>query len=374
MKLCLWGTTAPPAEGMSYAQSYQAQIDEMILAEQCGFDHYWLFEHHLSPNSPMPSPNLMIAAAARLTKRIRFGTAMNILPYHHPLALAEEIAMLDILTEGRIDFGIGRGIKPLEFRAFGLDQGQSREMYLESYEAIRRIWADDDFFFDGKYFKVRKETALSPPLVQKPHPPIYTTAQSPESLRWAAEHDFPFGQIDATVEDSRRDQQLYRQVQIESGYPPVPRLYLTRETYVAASKRRAAEIRDEVRKYLIDHWQVFGRYTQFSEQGQMPGSYDAFQKRAPLLYAMSYEEIIEQGLAFVGTPDMVAQNITDQANELNLAMFVFHMRFGGMPFEMAADSIRLFSEEIIPQLRKHNLIDDGIREQSDRPMISLSEA
>jgi alkanesulfonate monooxygenase SsuD/methylene tetrahydromethanopterin reductase-like flavin-dependent oxidoreductase (luciferase family) len=350
---------------MSYTESYYAQIDEMVLAERCGFDHYWLFEHHISPHSPMPSPNLMIAAAAHLTKRIRFGTAMNILPYRHPLWLAEEIAMLDVLTEGRIDFGIGRGIKPLEFRAFGLDQTESREMYLESYDLIRRIWADESFSFQGKYFNILKETALSPPLVQKPHPPVYTTAQSPESLRWAAEHDYPFGQIDATVDDSKRDQAIYRQIQIENGYKPVPRLYITRETYVASSSKGAAEVRDRVRKYLIDHWQVFGRYTQFSQEGQMPSSYDAFRKRAPQLYAMSYEEIIEQGLAFVGTPDVVAQNIIDQAGQLDLAMFVFHMRFGGMPFAMAADSIQLFSKEVMPQLRKHDLLRDAQEPHGD---------
>jgi alkanesulfonate monooxygenase SsuD/methylene tetrahydromethanopterin reductase-like flavin-dependent oxidoreductase (luciferase family) len=127
---------------------------------------------------------------------------VNILPFRHPLLVAEEAAMLDNLTGGRLDMGLGRGLRPPEFEAFGVDQQQSREMFLESFDIIRRVWADENFVHRGKYWTVRKEAPLSPPLVQHPHPPFLVSAQSEESLRWAAQHDIPFAQIDATV--SRR--------------------------------------------------------------------------------------------------------------------------------------------------------------------------
>jgi alkanesulfonate monooxygenase SsuD/methylene tetrahydromethanopterin reductase-like flavin-dependent oxidoreductase (luciferase family) len=160
---------------------------------------------------------------------------VNILPFRHPLLVAEEAAMLDNLTNGRFDMGLGRGLHPPEFEAFGVDQQQSREMFLESFDLIRRIWADETFVHRGKYWTMRKDTPLSPPLVQRPHPPFLVSAQSEESLRWAAQHDIPFAQIDQLADQARRDQALYRDVQVASGHAASPRLYLMREIFVAAT-------------------------------------------------------------------------------------------------------------------------------------------
>jgi alkanesulfonate monooxygenase SsuD/methylene tetrahydromethanopterin reductase-like flavin-dependent oxidoreductase (luciferase family) len=261
------------------------------------------------------------------------------------------MAMLDVLTAGRIDCGIGRGLKPYEFRAFGQDQERSREVFLECLDVIRKVWSDRPFSHSGKYFTVEKKTPLSPPLVQKPHPPLYVSAQSPESVRWAAENDIPFGQIDALIEESSRDQETYRGIQIASGHAPAPRLFLTREVYVADSDRTA---RDEIKPYLINNWQLWGRYTQFARAGEMPDSYDTWRKRAPLLHAMSYDEIIDRGLAFVGTPETVIRNILDHQRQLDIAMLVIGFRFGGMPFDMASRSMRLFAREAMPELRRRD--------------------
>src|SRR5215470_5345904 len=232
MRFAIWSPTNPRA-GVSHVELYRQQIREVEIAEELGFEHVWFYEHHVSPSGPSPSPNLLIAAAAPSTSRIRLGTMVNILPYRNPLLVAEEAAMLDVLTNGRLDMGIGRGLKPIEFDAFCVSQAESREMFLESLAIIKKVWAGENFEFSGRYFKVNKQTPLSPPLVQKPHPPLLISAQSEESLRFAAEHDMPFGQIDALVEDCERDQKLYRGIQIASGHPPSDRLFITREVYVA---------------------------------------------------------------------------------------------------------------------------------------------
>src|SRR6202035_5053683 len=112
-------------------------------------------------------------------------------------------------------------------------------MFLESFEIIRRVWADEKFVHRGKYWTVQKDAPLSPPLVQRPHPPFLVSAQSEESLRWAAQHDIPFAQIDSMIDQAKRDQALYREVQTAYGHAPVPRLYLMREIYVADSDARA---------------------------------------------------------------------------------------------------------------------------------------
>jgi alkanesulfonate monooxygenase SsuD/methylene tetrahydromethanopterin reductase-like flavin-dependent oxidoreductase (luciferase family) len=349
MKLALWGTTNLPPEGLDHVQSYHRQIDEIALADELGFEHYWLYEHHITPGSPMPSPNLMIAAAARETQRIRLGTLVNVLPYRHPLMLAEELAMLDVLTNGRVDCGIGRGIKPLEFRAFGQDQELSREAFLECLEVMKLVWSDQPFTHKGKYYTCEKQTPLSPPLVQKPHPPLYVSAQSPQSIRWAASQDMPFGQIDALVDEAKRDLELYRAVQAEHGFAPAPRLFLNREIHVAETDAEAIRA---AKPYLIRQWEMWNRYTQFALAGEMPDSYDLWRKHAPRLYALTFEEIAELGLTLIGSPETVLRRILDQEAELDLAMMAFGFRFGGMQFEMAERSMRLFAAAVMPELRR----------------------
>ena len=104
MRFGLWSMTSPPP-GISDVDLYEQQLQEAELADQLGYDHIWFFEHHCSPTSPVPSPNLLIAAAAQRTKKIRLGAMVNILPYRNPVVLAEELAMLDVLSRGRLDIG-----------------------------------------------------------------------------------------------------------------------------------------------------------------------------------------------------------------------------------------------------------------------------
>ena len=272
MRFAIWSPTNP-RDGVTHVELFRQQIHEIEIAEELGFDHIWLYEHHVSPSGPMPSPNLLIAAAAPSTSRIRLGTMVNILPYRNPLLVAEEAAMLDVLTNGRLDMGIGRGLKPIEFDAFCVPQAHSREMFLESIEIIRRVWADENFEFHGKYFQVNKQTPLSPPLVQKPHPPFLISAQSEESLRFAAENDMPFAQIDALIEDCERDQRFYRDIQVRAATRRRAALFITREIYVAETD---AQAREEANPYLLQYWDLWGRYTQFTRDGRMPDDYGSW--------------------------------------------------------------------------------------------------
>ena len=149
MKLAIWSTTTPRPNS-THAEMFRRQLEEVELAERIGIDQIWFFEHHLNPTGPVPSPNLLIAAAARTTSRIRFASMVNILPFRHPLLVAEEAAMLDNLTEGRFDMGLGRGLRPPEFAAFGVDQQQSREMFVELFDIIRRVFSDEMFEHRGR--------------------------------------------------------------------------------------------------------------------------------------------------------------------------------------------------------------------------------
>jgi alkanesulfonate monooxygenase SsuD/methylene tetrahydromethanopterin reductase-like flavin-dependent oxidoreductase (luciferase family) len=344
MRYGIWSPTNP-CDGVNHVDLYEQQLLEVELAEKLGFDHFWFYEHHVTVSGPIPSPNLMIAAAAMRTKRIRLGNMVNILPYRNPLIVAEEAAMLDTLTNGRLDMGIGRGLKPIEFDAFCVSQAHSREMFHESLAIIRKVWADETFDFHGKYFNVSKKTPLSPPLVQQPHPPFYVSAQSEESIRWAAEHDIPFGQIDALVEDCRRDQAIYKEVQRAAGHAPAPRLFLTREIFVGETDEKA---RAKALPYLLKYWELWGRYSQFTTDGRMPDDYDSWRKRAPLLAAMSFEQLIESGLVMIGSPETVARQIIRHQQELDIAVLACVFKFGRMPFKDVTESMKMFADHVIP--------------------------
>lgn len=346
MRYGIWSPTNM-REGVSAVELYRQQIREIEHADELGFDHLWLYEHHVSPHGPMPSPNLMIAAAAKSTQRIRLGAMVNILPYRNPLLVAEEAAMLDVLLDGRLDMGIGRGLRPAEFDAFCMEQHESRVMFMESFEVIRRIWTETNFVHHGKYYHVDMSEPLGPPPVQKPHPPFLVSAQSEESLRFAAENDFPFAQIDALIEDCERDQKFYREIQTAHGHKPRNRLIITREIYVADTLEQA---RQEAMPYLLQYWKLWERYTQFTGEGLMPDNYDFWRKRAPMLHAMDFEELNRRGMVMLGTPDMVAERIAEHMSRLNLYALACVFKFGGMPQDMTLRSMERFAREVMPRV------------------------
>ena len=360
MKLAIWSTTTP-RENSTHADMFRRQLEEVELAESIGIDQIWFFEHHLIPTAPVPSPNLLIAAAARTTHRIRFASMVNILPFRHPLLVAEEAAMLDNLTNGRFDMGLGRGLRPPEFAAFGIDQQQSREMFLESFDIIRRVWADETFAHRGKYWTVDKNGLLSPPLVQRPHPPFLVSAQSEESLRWAARHDIPFAQIDSTAAQARRDQALYRDVQAAHGHAPVPRLYLMREIYVADSDAHA---RTEAHPYLLQYWDLWNRYTQFTRGGKLPDSYDFWRRQAPMLHAMGFDEIVAQDMVILGSAETVANTILRLADQLDMMGLTLIFKLGAMPYDMVERSMNIFGADVMPRIS--HVLDGG-----DRPRAAF---
>jgi alkanesulfonate monooxygenase SsuD/methylene tetrahydromethanopterin reductase-like flavin-dependent oxidoreductase (luciferase family) len=346
VRLAIWSTTTP-REHSTHQELFRRQLEEAELAERIGIDQMWFLEHHLQP-SATPSPNLMITAASQRTRHIRFANMVNILPFRNPLLVAEEAAMLDNLTGGRLDLGLGRGLRPPEFEAFGVDQAQSREMFVESFDLIRRIWADENFVHHGKYWTVVKNGPLSPPLVQHPHPPFLVSAQSEESLRWAARHDIPFAQIDSMVDQARHDQALYREVQTAHGHMPAPRLYLMREIYVADSDAHA---RAEAYPYLLQYWELWNRYTQFTRGGKLPDSYDFWRRQPPMLHRMSFDEIVANDMVVLGSAETVANAILRLASQLDLMGLAMIFKLGAMPYDMVERSMTVFGEQVMPRIR-----------------------
>ena len=161
-------------------------IDQCVLADEVGFDYVWFVEHHfLTTFSTSPCPEVIFGALSRLTKRIRLGFGVVILPYHHPVRVAERVAMVDHLSHGRVDFGTGRSAA-FEQTGMGIDPRHTRDMWEESLSMIPKIWESETFEWDGKFWQVPPRQVLPKPY-QKPHPPIWVAALQPSTYELAAE-------------------------------------------------------------------------------------------------------------------------------------------------------------------------------------------
>lgn len=163
---------------------YQDTLDLLSYAEQLGFDSAWVGEEHFYSFGVCPSPQLFLAALARETTRLRLGTAISLLPFEHPLRKAEDFAVLDILSGGRLDFGVGRGIIPKHFEGFGVSPRESHARYEEALEIIRLAWTQEHFSYEGQFWRI-PPLSLSPKPLQKPHPPIYRGTISLEAFELA---------------------------------------------------------------------------------------------------------------------------------------------------------------------------------------------
>ena len=178
-------------EGMSHAEVYRRNLEIIELLEELGFDGVWGSEHHFRDYGLLPSITQMLAYVAGRTEKLRLGTGIIVLPLHNPLHVAEEIAQLDVLSGGRVDFGIGRGYQSVEFDGHDLSLSEARERFNESLDIILNVWNNERVpAFQGEFYS-HGELSLMPKHIQQPHPPVYVAAVSPETVEMYAARGIP---------------------------------------------------------------------------------------------------------------------------------------------------------------------------------------
>jgi alkanesulfonate monooxygenase SsuD/methylene tetrahydromethanopterin reductase-like flavin-dependent oxidoreductase (luciferase family) len=172
----------PPGSGLTDTAVYSGILEQAVLVEQWGFDHIWLTEHHFVDDGYLPSPMVAAAAIAARTRRIRISTDILILPFHHPLRLAEDWAVLDVLSGGRMELGVGMGYAAHEFRGFGIDRTQRRSRTLEGVEVLRRAWSGERFTHRGTHWTF-EDVQVWPRPVQPGGPPLWMAAMTAAGAR-----------------------------------------------------------------------------------------------------------------------------------------------------------------------------------------------
>ncbi len=328
---------------------YRDTLDLMILAEKLGFDSVWVGEEHFYSFGICPSPQLFLTALARETTRLRLGTAISLLPFENPLRKAEDFAMLDILSGGRLNFGVGRGIIPKHFEGFRVAPQESRARYEESLAIIRGAWTQDPFAYEGQFWQV-PSLSLSPKPLQKPHPPIYRGTLSLESFEGAAvagDNAFVVPWLSGPHAEVRARVERYRTLLKEYGHPQTRTtciffLFIDRDHQVA----------------MRDGAESTRAYTQHITSFVPPAALRQFREEDPLKVfldlIMSLPEHLEERTV-VGTPAECRRRLTELNDEFGLDQVAFYFHAGARDPQRARYGLELFANEVMSDFKAVSL-------------------
>ena len=315
----------------AWSRLYQETLEQAAWAESLGFDSIWLSEHHFTDDGYIPSLFPMLAALAMRTTRVRLGTAVLLAPLHHPLRLAEDAAVVDVLSNGRLDLGVAPGYRAEEFTLLGVRRAERGRRTDETIEVLQAAWTGRPFSYHGRCFQFA-DAIVTPPPLQQPHPPIWVGGGSPATAERAARlgcHFLPDGGADAALYT------LYRAQLAAHGHDP-DRFSITtvRSVYVCEDPERGWQEVKEHYRYMAD------RYRQWSEATDTNAPGDS----------TDGGEALPRANYLVGTPEMVASVISRLRHEVPFDQLVFWARPPGLPIERSSHSLELFARQVIPRL------------------------
>ena len=326
--------------GMDQAVAFDESLAQMKAAEELGLDAVWLAEIHFQKDrSVLASPLVIAAALAACTRRIKIGIAVQVLPLSHPLRLAEDVATVDHLTKGRLQFGIGRSGLPGHYQGFNIPYGESRERFLETLAILRKAWTQERFSHHGTYFHFH-DVCIMPKPYQKPHPPIRMAASTEETYPLVGRMGLPIFVAPRTISvlDLKRFMGGYHEGWSAAGHPGHGDIALSMPVYVAETDRRA---REEAQASTMHFFRAISAALKSSE---------ARQGVAERLREISYEDVLREQVIY-GSPGEVADRLHALREDLGFTGFSAWMNCGGqIPSERVLTSMRLFAEQVIPRL------------------------
>jgi alkanesulfonate monooxygenase SsuD/methylene tetrahydromethanopterin reductase-like flavin-dependent oxidoreductase (luciferase family) len=325
-------------------------LEEIELGEKLGFESVWLPEHHFAVYGMLGNPLLLAAAVAQRTKRLKIGTAVMVLPFQHPLRLAEDAAMVDALSGGRLLLGVGRGYQPPEFHGFGVRQEESSAMFEESIEIVKRALRGDKFSYAGKYWNIEEPTEIFPKPLQKPYPPLYVASVSRRSLDVAARHNMSllrspqFSNIDNVAAAFDEYTGLLRRYGHDPAKLDQP---VSIRVHVAPTD---AEAKAET-KHALWFYQLLGTLVPGAPGREaVPKGYEHYPLDPGALAKLTLDDVWDRGTAF-GSPKRVAEILKMYMRRLGARHLIVQMRIGGLEHDKVVRSMRLFAEQVMPELR-----------------------
>ena len=336
--------------GVSEAQAFKEGFRMVDAAEEMGLDGVWLAELHFNPTrSVLSSPIVVATSIATRTKRLRVGMAVYVLPLSNPLRIAEEVATVDHISEGRFEFGIGRSGFARSYDVFGIAYDESQGRFAESLQIILQAWEGKEFSYQGKYYSVENAT-ITPSPYQQPHPPLRIAANSADTFvrLGQAGHPIFVGLRGMDIPELQKNVKEYRRAWNEAGHPGDGDVSLRIPVYAGETKQEAL---DEPFESIGGY---FGRMgSLYRDQAGKAGleSTELAGGRADQLAALSYDEMLKTKIAF-GTAEGLIDRFTQLKEELGLDGVVAELNPGGLiPEERVLRSLRIVTEKVMPAFK-----------------------
>jgi alkanesulfonate monooxygenase SsuD/methylene tetrahydromethanopterin reductase-like flavin-dependent oxidoreductase (luciferase family) len=336
--------TAELSQPAAFARSF-AEVD---AAERWGLDAMWLAEIHVAPERSVCAAPLTIAGAiAARTRRLKIGTAVQVLPLCHPLRIAEEAATVDQISEGRLIFGVGRSGFPRTYEAYGVPYGESRERFAETLEILKRAWTEDSFSYAGRFYKF-DNVRLSPKPVQKPWPEIRIAANSPDTFPAIGRlgHGVFVAVRLGTLSELAPNIRAYREAWRAAGHPGDGRVFLRAPVYVADTAEQA---RREPEESIMYFYRYLGERLEDSATRAGVRAIEDRAARGRRLQTITYDEALRDKI-IVGTPEAVTDRLMQLREELGLDGILAEMNCGTkIPHERVMRSLQLLCEKVKPR-------------------------
>jgi alkanesulfonate monooxygenase SsuD/methylene tetrahydromethanopterin reductase-like flavin-dependent oxidoreductase (luciferase family) len=322
--------------GVALADLFETRLKLTEQYDRAGFRSYHIAEHHSTPLGMAPSPSVFLAAVAQRTKRLRFGPLLYVTPMYHPLRIAEEVVMLDHMSRGRFELGLGRGASPIEIAGFAVDPALGPEINREATAVVLKALTGDLLEHQGKHFQFKNVRIAARPL-QQPHPPLWFAPLEPSRAADAARVN---GHIVTLVPDDgvKAITDAYRATWKGAAGATMPLMGVFRHVVVAETDAAALEIARAAYRTWRNHMAFLWDW------GGVPFPIGA-------IYPPEFDALSKMGTAVAGTPDKVRQFISTTVAATGITYFVADLVFGSMPFDAASRSVDLFAREVMPHFR-----------------------
>ena len=318
-----------PERRVDLATVYARALERIEIMDQTGYDAVWLAEHHFSSFSVCPSVHMVGTLAAARTRRLRIGTAVSLAPFYHPLRLAEEVALLDLLSGGRVNWGAGRGFARVEFTAFAVPPEESASRFRETVEIVLRAWTDERLNFVGQHFRFEDVEVLPKP-TQLPHPPVWMAASSESAIEWAASRGFSIlMDPHSSSAEIGRKRRHYAEKLAAAGFSQAGRdIPIARLVALAGSAGDAAAVARSGAEWIVNSY-LGTQHRPVMQQSFTPPGVDPIQRYL--------DDVILHG-----TPDKVAEEITRLRDEIGLDYLLCA--------PLSHQSFMLLTEQVLPRI------------------------
>ncbi len=318
-----------PERRIDLATVYARALERIEIMDRNAYDAVWLAEHHFSSFSVCPSVHMVGMLAAARTRRLRIGTGVSLAPFYHPLRLAEEVALLDLLSGGRVNWGAGRGFARVEFEAFGVPPDESTARFRETVEIVLKAWTDERLTFAGEHFRFAGIEVLPKP-AQRPHPPMWMAASSEGAIEWAAGRGFSIlMDPHSSAAEIGRKRRFYAERLTAAGFSEIGRdIPVARLVALGKNMAEAAAVARNGAQWIVDSY-LGAQHRPVMQATFAPDGVDPVQRYL--------DEVILHG-----TPEAVIEQIMRLRDEIGLDYLLCA--------PLSHETFMLLTEKVLPRL------------------------